>query len=165
MILLQVGTANEKACHRIRLVSVLVVDWKPAIIMTTNKREGYRTQSQMEKQAKLDSASEKTSPYHAVQLNLKGSCRADGSGGSTTISNVCTYDVRTLWTEDDLNMLVDEIDQIKWNVIGFCETYRKQDELSKIKVVIFLKPVSVPPSFEWHFSPKSEIFLKFGRFA
>ena len=67
----------------------------------------------MEQKAKLGSASEIASPYDAVQLNLKGSCTADGSRRSTAILNVCTYNVRTLRTADDLDRLLDEADQVK----------------------------------------------------
>ena len=71
------------------------------------KRKGRRAPGQMEPKAKLDSASETTSQYDATQLNPKGSCTADGSRGSTAISNVCTYNVRALRTENDLDRLID----------------------------------------------------------
>ena len=45
---------------------------------------------------------------------------------------VCTYNVRTLRTEDDLDRLIDEVEQIKWDIIGFCETYRKGEGLLEI---------------------------------
>ena len=50
----------------------------------------------MEQKAKLDSASELTFQYDAIQLNPKGSYTAGGSKGSTAILIVCTYNVRTL---------------------------------------------------------------------
>ena len=87
----------------------------------------------MEQKAKLDSASETTPQYDAIQLNLKGSCTADGSRGSTAILNVCTYNVRTLRTEDDLGRLTDEAEQIKWDIVGLCETFRKGEVLSEIR--------------------------------
>ena len=46
---------------------------------------------------------------------------------------VCTYNVRTLRTEDDLDRLIDEVDQIKWDVTGLCETYGKGERLSEIR--------------------------------
>ena len=88
--------------------------------MKNKKRKGRRAQDQKEQTAKLDSASETTPQYDAIQLNPKGSCTADGSRGSTAILNVCTYNVRTLRTEDDLDRLIDEVEQIKWDVIGLC---------------------------------------------
>ena len=101
--------------------------------MMNKKRKGRRAQGQKEQTAKLDSASETTSQYDAVQLNLKGSCTADGSRGSTAILNVCTYNVRTLRTEDDLHRLIDEVEQIKRDIIGLCETCRKREGLSEIR--------------------------------
>ena len=82
--------------------------------------------------AKLDSASETTSQHDAIQLNPEGSCTADGSRGSTAILNVCTYNVRTLRTEDDLDRLINEVEQIKWIIIGLCETYIKEEGLLEI---------------------------------
>ena len=79
----------------------------------------------MEIKAELDSASKITSFYDAVQLNLNGSWTADRSRGSSAVLNACTCNVRTLRTEDYLDRLIDEVDQIKWDVIGLCETYRK----------------------------------------
>ena len=52
------------------------------------KRKGRRTHGQMEQTAKLDSASEITSQHDAVQCNLKGSCTANESRGSTASLNV-----------------------------------------------------------------------------
>ena len=45
---------------------------------------------------------------------------------------MCTYNVRTLQTEDNLDRLIDEADQSKWDVVSLCETYRK-GKLSEIK--------------------------------
>ena len=90
----------------------------------------------MEQKAKLDFASEIKSPYDAVQLNLKGSCTADGSRGSAAILNVCAYNARTLRAEKNLDRLIDEVDQNKLDVIGMCETHRMRDGLSKIKMKI-----------------------------
>ena len=75
----------------------------------------------MEQKANIAFASEKTYPNDAVQLNLKGSYRTDGNRGSNAILNMRTY-IRTLGTEDDLDRLTD---QIKWYIIGFCESYKK----------------------------------------
>ena len=61
-------------------------------------------------------------PPGSEELNLKGSYRADGSRRSTPVLNVCTYNIRTLRTEDDLDKLIDEVGQIKWDVTGLCET-------------------------------------------
>ena len=101
-------------------------------MMKNKKRKGRRAQGQKEQTAKLDSASE-TPPYDAIQLNAKGSCTIDGSRGSTAILNVCSYNVRTLQTEDDLDRLIDEVEQIEWDITGLCETYRKGEGLLEIR--------------------------------
>ena len=100
-------------------------------MMKNKKRKGRRVQGQKEQTAKLDSASETTPQYDAIQLNPKGSCTADGSRGSTAILNVCTYTARTLRTEDDLDRLIDEVEQIKWQIIGLCEKYRNGEGLEQ----------------------------------
>ena len=45
---------------------------------------------------------------------------------------MCAYSVGIHWTEDNLNRLIDEVDQIKWNIAGSCEAYRKGQRLSEI---------------------------------
>ena len=87
----------------------------------------------MEQKAKQDCASEITFQYDAVRLNPKGNCRTDGSRGSTAVLNVCTYNVRTLRAEDDQDKLIDEADQIKWDVNDLCEAYRKGEGLPELK--------------------------------
>ena len=121
--LLQVGTSNEEI--RGQLVSP-ACRWQaenPPEKMMNKKRTGRRAQDQREQKAKLDSASETTSQYDAIQLNQKGSCTEDGSRGSTTMLNMCTYNFRTLRTEDNLERRIHEADQIKWDIVGLCETY------------------------------------------
>ena len=102
-------------------------------MMKNKKRKGRRAQGQKEQTAKLDSASETAAQYDAIQLNPKGSCTADGSRGSTATLNVCTYNVRTLRTKDDLDRLIDEAEQIKCDINGLCETYRKGEGLLEIR--------------------------------
>ena len=102
-----------------------MVGWKPSRTMINNKRRGFKAQGQMEQKTKSDSASEITSPYDAIHLNLKGSCRADGSRGGTAILNKCTYNVRTLCMEDSWASLINKVDQIEWDVTDLCKTYRQ----------------------------------------
>ena len=64
---------------------------------------------------------------------MKGSCRADGSRGSTAIRNVCAYSVRTLRREDDLDRLIDVYGHIKWEVNGLYGTHRQGEGLSELK--------------------------------
>ena len=97
------------------------------LIIGLEARKGRTAQTQMEQKAKLDSAS---SQYDAIQVNPKGNCTSDGSRGSAAILNVCTCNVRTLRKEDDLDRLIDEVEQIKWDITGLCETQRKGERLS-----------------------------------
>ena len=46
---------------------------------------------------------------------------------------MCTYNVRTLRTEDDVDRLIDEVELIKRDIIGLCETYRKGEALLEIR--------------------------------
>ena len=57
---------------------------------------------------------------------------SDHVGDGTWIIT-CTYNIRTLQTESDLDRLIDKVEQIKWNVIGLCETSRKVEGLSEIR--------------------------------
>ena len=41
--------------------------------------------------------------------------------------------VRTLQTEDDFDRLIDKVEQIKWDITGLCETYRKGEGLLEIR--------------------------------
>ena len=63
--------------------------------------------------ATLDSASEIISLFNVLRVNMKGSCTASGSRGSTAVLNVCTYNVRIPRTEDGIERSIDEVDQIK----------------------------------------------------
>ena len=45
---------------------------------------------------------------------------------------MCTYNVRTLRTQNDLDRLTDEVEQIKCDIIGLSETDRKGEALSEI---------------------------------
>ena len=47
---------------------------------------------------------------------------------------MCTCNVRTFQTEDDLDILTDEVGQIKWNAIGLVETYKKGEGLSETEI-------------------------------
>ncbi|PIK42832.1 hypothetical protein BSL78_20302 [Apostichopus japonicus] len=60
-----------------------------------------------------------------LDLNPHGRFRSDGSiNTNQTNLFICTYNVRTLRTEEDLEALLDEIVNIKWHIIGLAETRR-----------------------------------------
>ena len=46
---------------------------------------------------------------------------------------MCTYNDRTLRTEDDLDRQIDEADQIEWDITGLYETYKKGRGCQKLE--------------------------------
>ena len=46
--------------------------------------------------------------------------------------HVCTYNTRTLRTDDDTSRLVEELGNIKWHVVGLCETKRRGEGLREL---------------------------------
>ena len=53
----------------------------------------------------------------------------DRFSSSNAKIHVCTYNTQTLRTDDDTNRLVEELGNIKWHVIGLCETKRRGEGL------------------------------------
>jgi exonuclease III len=47
--------------------------------------------------------------------------------------NICTYNTRTLRTEESLESLLDELRDFKWDIIGLCETKRKGEGITELK--------------------------------
>ena len=62
-----------------------------------------------------------------------GSCVIDGHHkiGQTQI-NTCTYNTRTLRTEESLESLLDELQNFKWDIIGLCETKREGEGIEEL---------------------------------
>ena len=48
-----------------------------------------------------------------------------GKRKNATTINICSYNVRSIADEDDLQRLVEQTENIKWDIVGLCETYRK----------------------------------------
>lgn len=60
-----------------------------------------------------------------MQSKPKGSCVIDeGHSNRHTELNICTYNTRTLRTDESLESLLDELQNFKWDIIGLCETKR-----------------------------------------
>ena len=64
--------------------------------------------------------------------NPTGSDATERGGSSTTTLNVCTYNTRTLRTDDDLNRLMEDLEHIKWDVVGISETKREGEGLIEL---------------------------------
>ena len=65
--------------------------------------------------------SETKSQHEASRLKPQGRREADRFRSSNAKIHVCTYNTRTLRTEDDTNRLVEELGNIEWHVLGLCE--------------------------------------------
>ena len=68
----------------------------------------------------------------ASQRNPSGSCEAEKGRDQTAKMYICTYNTRTLRTEDDLNRLLEEITNLNWQIIGLSETKRTGEGLSQL---------------------------------
>ena len=76
--------------------------------------------------------SETKSQHEASRLKPQGRREADRFRSSNAKIHVCTYNTRTLRTEDDTNRLVEELGNIKWHVVGLCETKRRGEGLREL---------------------------------
>eukprot|EP00057_Strongylocentrotus_purpuratus_P009229 XP_011663703.1 PREDICTED: uncharacterized protein LOC105438068 [Strongylocentrotus purpuratus] len=70
-----------------------------------------------------------------LQSKPNGSCKMEGCNktGQKSELNICTYNVRTLRTEESLESLLDELEGFKWDVIGLAETKRQGEGLTELK--------------------------------
>ena len=68
----------------------------------------------------------------SLSLSPQGRREADRFRSSNAKIHVCTYNTRTLRTEDDTNRLVEELGNIKWHVVGLCETKRRGEGLREL---------------------------------
>ena len=94
-------------------------------------RNGRNTQS-----CKLTSKRiEEDSFDEVLQSKPNGSCKMEGCNktGQKSELNICTYNVRTLRTEESLESLLDELEGFKWDVIGLAETKRRGEGLTELK--------------------------------
>ena len=74
-----------------------------------------------------------------LQLKPKGSCKIDkeAKGGQTYI-NICTYNTRTIRTDESLESLLDELKDFKWDIIGLAETKREGESTIELPGGIWL---------------------------
>ena len=62
------------------------------------------------------------------QLKPKGRCLTEKRKRKNATVNICTYNVRTLVEEDNLDRLVEEADRIDWDIIGLAKHTEKEKE-------------------------------------
>ena len=110
--------------------------------MMKEKQRGRTAQDRKGQIAPQTPKSETKSQHEASRLKPQGRREADRFRSSNAkihrfrSSNakihVSTYNTRTLRTEDDTNRLVEELGNIKWHVVGLCETKRRGEGLREL---------------------------------
>ena len=90
--------------------------------MMKEKQRGRTAQDRKGQIAPQSPKSETKYQHEASRLKPQGRREADRFRSSNAKIHVCTYNTRTLRTEDDTNRLVKELGNIKWHVVGLCET-------------------------------------------
>ena len=83
-----------------------------------------------------------SSSYDVLQPKPSGSCEIDecnkpGQNGKTEI-NICTYNVRTLRNEENVESLLEELDGFKWDIVGLAETKIHGEGLTELKGGVWL---------------------------
>ena len=120
-----------------RLASPLMVGQNP--INDKKKQRGRTTQDRKGQiapsynpRSKQTPKSETKSQHEASRLKPQGRREADRFRSNNAKIHVCTYNTRTLRTEDDTNRLVEELGNIKRHVEGLCETKRRGEGLREL---------------------------------
>ena len=68
-----------------------------------------------------------------MQLKPNGGCKTEKSHKTGQTLNICTYNVRTLRTEESLESLMENLNGFKWDVIGLAETKREGEGVIELK--------------------------------
>ena len=100
----------------IRLASALIVGQNPI----NHERKTKRSYSPRKEQIAPPSPKPETKSQHeASRLKLQVQLEAERFKSSNATIHVCTYNARTLRTDDDTSRLVEELGKIKWHVVGW----------------------------------------------
>ena len=116
-----------------RLANALIVGQTPSMMKV--KQRGRTAQDRKGHIAPPTPKSEAKPQHEASRLKPQGRREADRFRSSNVKINVCTYNTRTLRTDDDTNRLVEKLGNIKSQVVGLCETKRRGEgprELSRV---------------------------------
>ena len=100
--------------------------------MMKEKQRGRTARDRKGQIAPQTPKSETKSQHEASRLKPQGRREADRFRSSNAKIHVCTYNTQTLRTEDDTNRLVEELGNIKWHVVGLCETKRRGEGLREL---------------------------------
>ena len=103
-----------------RLASALILGQNP--INDERKQRGRTAQDRKGQIAPQTPKPETKSQHEASRLKPQGRREADRFKSSNAKIHVCTYNTRTLRTDNDTSRLVEELDNIKWPMVGLCET-------------------------------------------
>ena len=114
-----------------RPASALMVGQKTPSIMK-EKQRGRTAQDRKGQVAPQTPKSETKSQHEASRLKPQGRREVGRFRSSNAKIHVCTYNIRTLRTGDDTNRLVEELGNIKWHVVGLCETKRRGKGLREL---------------------------------
>ena len=96
------------------------------------KQRGRTAQDRKGQIAPQTPKPETKSQHEASRLKPQGQRQADRFRSSNAKIHVCTYNTRTLRTEDDTSRLVEELGNIKWHVVGLRKTKRRGEGLREL---------------------------------
>ncbi|XP_072022386.1 craniofacial development protein 2-like [Amphiura filiformis] len=87
----------------------------------------------MNRDPRVTSADDVTQPK-PKGTPIVGNCVIDkGHKDGQTTLNICTYNTRTLKTDESLESLLDELQNFKWDIIGLCETKREGEGVVELQ--------------------------------
>ena len=104
--------------------------------MMKEKQRGRTAQDQKGQIALQTPKPETKSQHKASRLKPQGRREEHRFKSSNAKIHVCTYNYQTLRREDDTSRLVEELDNIKWHVVGLCETKRRGEGLRELSEVL-----------------------------
>ena len=100
--------------------------------MMKEKQRGRTAQDRKGQIAPQTPKPETKSQHEASRLKPQGRLEADRFRSSNAKIHVYTYNTRTLKTEDATSRLVKELGNIKWHVVGLCETKKRGGGLREL---------------------------------
>ena len=114
-----------------RLASALIVGHNP-INHERKKQRLHTAQDQEGHIAPSIPKPETKSQHEASRLKPQEQREADRFKSSNTKIHVCTYNTRTLRTDNDTSRFIEELGNTKWHVVGLYETQRRGDALREL---------------------------------
>ena len=122
--------------------------------MMKDKQRGHTAQDRKGQIASQTPKPETKSQHEASRLKLQGQRETDRFKSSNAKIHVCTYNTRTLRIEDDTSRLIEELGNIKWHVVGLCETKRREEGLRELSGGSWMyetgKTEENPNAEDWH---------------